>query len=139
MENHKDIPEEIYGKWWKVVNEHFGEIIAEETEEETANKQDDSNSTAHNQQTSNKQQRSEAPTPQQPNQERLSREEGENLTDYLKLGMSIRKQETTLKKNMKWQKSSRESRKTTEPSTEEQLAEQLLAQQQAQQELAEGA
>ena len=27
MEAHREIPPEYYGRWWKVVNEEFGEII----------------------------------------------------------------------------------------------------------------
>ena len=30
MENHRDIPPEYYGRWWKVVNDEFGEIVNDE-------------------------------------------------------------------------------------------------------------
>ena len=30
MENHPEIPAELYGKWWKIVNEEYGEIVPDE-------------------------------------------------------------------------------------------------------------
>ena len=37
MEAHRDIPPEYYGRWWKVVNDEFGEIINEDETPETEN------------------------------------------------------------------------------------------------------
>ena len=88
MESQKDIPEELYGKWWKVVNEHYGEVIVEENEDETSEEVMESDQTQR-EQPQNLQQRQEAPRTTQREHQSLSRVEEENLSDYLKLGMSI--------------------------------------------------
>ena len=104
MENHKDIPQEMYGKWWKVVNEHFGQIIEEGNENEMAEEETESNQAQQNQppnqnQSSNQDlRRHEASGPNPKRPERLSREDEENLSDYLKLGMSITEAKEFLRK-----------------------------------------
>ena len=30
MEKNPEIPSELYGRWWKVINDEFGEIITDE-------------------------------------------------------------------------------------------------------------
>ena len=34
MENNPEVPPEFYGKWWKIINEEFGEIVQEKENEE---------------------------------------------------------------------------------------------------------
>ena len=84
MESNPEIPAKLYGKWWKIVNDEFGEIIQEdgpratETEPEvTPTNYQNSSKSANN-----------APQNNVP-RERLSREETDNLSDYLRIGMSI--------------------------------------------------
>ena len=90
MEKNPEIPPELYGRWWKVVNDEFGEIV-EENEQEI---QQDSQAEPQNQ-TQGQSWPSE-PTHNQAskiaNQRKpvLSRTEEENLSDYLQLGMSIK-------------------------------------------------
>ena len=36
MENHSEIPSDLYIRWWKVINEEFGWIIEDKQEEEAA-------------------------------------------------------------------------------------------------------
>ena len=97
MENHKDIPEELYGKWWKVVNEHFGEIIVEENEDEMSQEVAESHQAQQNR-SQDQQQQPEATSSNQRGKERLSRVEEENISDYLKLGMSITEAREFLRK-----------------------------------------
>ena len=85
MESHPEIPAKLYGKWWKIVNDEFGEIIPEDgprvTETETEATPTNHQNAAES-----------ANDPPQVNvpRERLSREETDNLADYLRIGMSIK-------------------------------------------------
>ena len=107
MENHKEISQELYGKWWKVVNDHYGEIIEEGNEEELADQPELSNPEPSNQRAPTIHQRSEAATRHNETAtrhnegaEKLTKEEEENLSDYLTLGMSIEEARDYLKKEI---------------------------------------
>ena len=84
MESNPEIPAKLYGKWWKIVNDEFGEIIQEdgpqatETEPEVTPTNNQNASESAN----------DAPQNNVP-RERLSRQETDNLSDYLRIGMSI--------------------------------------------------
>jgi predicted metal-dependent hydrolase len=98
MENNPDIPPEFYGKWWKIVNEEFGEII-QESEEETPGQTD--NQDEENQHSSND------PTPNSSSNQtknstepRITRDESENLADYLRIGMSIEEARNAFQKEI---------------------------------------
>ena len=112
MEKYPDIPPELYGRWWKAVNDEYGEIVndtAEETATET-NQNGDNTLFASNVAT----QQSSQPLQQEivektgtrerpssslyptnslrnhePQQKTLSQREEENLSDYLDLGLTI--------------------------------------------------
>ena len=100
MENHKEISQELYGKWWKVVNDHSGEIIDEENEEEPASQPEPSNRQQADQQATTIQQRSDRATQQSKGGETLTKDEEDNLSDYLKLGMSIEEARSYFKKEI---------------------------------------
>ena len=100
MENHKEISQELYGKWWKVVNDHYGEIIEEENDEDLADQPKQSNDHPATQQAPTIQQGSETTTRQSERGEVLTKEEEDNLSDYLKLGMSIEEARDYLKKEI---------------------------------------
>ena len=100
MENHKEIPQEIYGKWWKVVNDHYGEIIEEGNEEEQTDQPELLNPQPSNQQAPTIRQSSESTTKHNEGAEKLTKEEEENLSDYLTLGMSIEEARDYLKKEI---------------------------------------
>ena len=100
MENHKEISQELYGKWWKVVNDHYGEIIEEENDEDLADQPHQSNDHPATQQAPTIQQGSETTTRQSERGEVLTKEEEDNLSDYLKLGMSIEEARDYLKKEI---------------------------------------
>ena len=100
METHKEISQELYGKWWKVVNDHYGEIIEEGNEEELADQPELINSEPSNKQAPTTHQRSDTTSRQSEGREKLTREEEDNLSDYLKLGMSIQEARDYLKKEI---------------------------------------
>ena len=100
MENNPDIPPDFYGKWWKIVNEKFGEIVPDNSDQlrdqedhEVANTDNQDATGVH----STSVHRTESnPTPtsdtrhhDQSTREQLSKEESDNLCDYLSIGMSI--------------------------------------------------
>jgi hypothetical protein len=131
MEYYQDIPDELYGKWLKVVNEEFGEII--NVDSETHIDASSANASSEERINANRDDQQTGPITQPPNvaqlqpkpiqrkpafvskarpshtinnpQERinntqsqnttgardhgLTRQEEENLADYLNLGMSI--------------------------------------------------
>jgi hypothetical protein len=96
MENHPQIPAEHYGKWWKIVNEEFGEIVENvegvNEEEQTHSEQVERGltSSAQTQSKSNPTHNTAPrPTNDQDPKENLTREEADNLADYLSIGMSI--------------------------------------------------
>ena len=93
MEKHPEIPSEMYGRWWKVINDEFGTIIEEdENEVSVAQGPDAPQRNAENIQTSRPSNTQERPQPKQTElivKTRLTREEENNLADYLSLGMSI--------------------------------------------------
>ena len=98
MERNPDIPSELYGRWWKVINDEFGEIItgddqitqgAENTNPRpvSAMESEPAETQINQQQTTTH--RNTTRTDQHRKNPRLTREEEENLADYLNLGMSI--------------------------------------------------
>ena len=112
MEKYPDIPPELYGRWWKAVNDEYGEIVkdtAEETSSETNQNEDNTRFTSNiaTQQSRQFQQQEileergtrERPSSSfyptnslrnhEPQQKTLSQREEENLSDYLDLGLSI--------------------------------------------------
>ena len=104
MEKYPDIPEELYGRWWKIVNEEYGEIVRGEdsnpgmdqdnvssnnTNIEETRKEKETRETGTREKTAaGRVQSSEWPTTN-PRVSTLTREEEENLADYLDLGLSI--------------------------------------------------
>jgi hypothetical protein len=99
MENNPDIPPDFYGKWWKIVNEEFGEIVPDNSDQlrdqedhEQANTDNlevaDARPTAHRAE-SNPAPTSDNRRQNQSTREQLSKEESDNLCDYLSIGMSI--------------------------------------------------
>ena len=130
MEHYQDIPNEIYGRWFKVINDEFGEVIAEQTQntaenaaESTSNPQDTSSNSRMPTQIQRKeafvskrtqpiQRENERTYPANPQastnrgnrdprvKNRLNREEEENLSDYLALGMSITEARETFRKEI---------------------------------------
>ena len=94
MENNPEIPQEMYGKRWKIVNEEFGEIIpgaeneaqgTDGRENETSEEQEVVQTTYKVQANQSRKENSSLTT----HRERLSREEHDNLTDYLRIGMLV--------------------------------------------------
>ena len=100
MEKNPEIPPKLYGRWWKVINDEFGEIV-EENEQEI---QQDSHAESLYQ--TQRQSRPSEPSNNQatniPNQTKsgLSRTEEENLSDYLQLGMSIKDARAAFQKEL---------------------------------------
>ena len=99
MEKNPDLPKEIYGRWWKVVNDKFGEINAntDSSEQDNLNEVLESyvnqNSEASNIGQTPTIQESD-PTTQIPTKNRqkkaaMTAREEEELADYLDMGMSI--------------------------------------------------
>jgi hypothetical protein len=98
MERNPEIPEEIYGKWWKIVGQEFGEIIPDDNEErqepraapresdpfEAATRDYASTVAQETSDTGQEKNKSSAKTTSS-----LSREEEDRLSEYLSLGMSI--------------------------------------------------
>ena len=129
MEHHSQIPEELYGRWYDLVNQEYGEIIQdkesnvqdnpeqlstqEETREETQTEQSQDSGQSQNQssqsrpiqlkpafisrprtnQTKSQYSNQSGSHQTRPNHQRdrmrLSKEDEENLSEYLGLGMSI--------------------------------------------------
>ena len=44
METHPEVPKEFYGRWWKIINEEYGEIVNESDETEVTQVQQESSS-----------------------------------------------------------------------------------------------
>jgi hypothetical protein len=94
MEKHPEIPSELYGRWWKVINDEFGAIIEEEESDLQAN---ENSAAPPSSETRNEPERS-ANNEHQPKtsrvinsqNQRLSKEEEEQLAEYLHLGMTIK-------------------------------------------------
>ena len=91
MEKYPEIPSELYGRWWKVINDEFGEIVEEGIE------QSEENQSVQNPPTEVPERSETNINPhshKQPNygqsRERLTKDDENNLADYLNLGMSIR-------------------------------------------------
>ena len=38
MKKYPEIPSKLYGRWWKFINDEFGEIIEDDEHEEQGNK-----------------------------------------------------------------------------------------------------
>ena len=111
MEKYPDIPKELYGRWWKVINDEYGEIVCDQPEltpVQNTNMEQSSNtynelSQPHSEpdprntreQTGTRSTptvgfaQSNTSTASVPTQGTLSRLEEENLSDYLDLGLSI--------------------------------------------------
>ena len=89
MEKNRDIPSDLYGRWWDVINKEFGEIIEEEQEsnapEGTVSESRPERETTERNDHERERERHQ-PERHPP---RLSRQEEENLSDYLSLGMTI--------------------------------------------------
>ena len=111
MENNPEIPPEFYGKWWKIVNEEFGEIIQdnesrpqEEEEEQTLRVEEETegriqpNQNQTQTRTNQRQPRSDGGT--RDSEDRLSKQETDNLADYLRIGMSITEAREAFKKEV---------------------------------------
>ena len=111
MEKYPDIPKELYGRWWKVVNDEYGEIVSEDPSPALELNTDMELDNIENNEYSNSEREIEPLTTQVqtgmrskttgnlalprvstssgPNRGTLSRLEEENLSDYLDLGLSI--------------------------------------------------
>ena len=84
MEKYPEIPSEMYGRWWKVINDEFGEILKEGIE------QPEENQSVQNPPTEVPERTETNINPhshKQPNygqsRERLTKDEENNLADYL--------------------------------------------------------
>ena len=110
MESNPEVPPEFYGKWWKIVNEEFGEIIPDEVNQIPIEETPQNDSVAEAQRAPDASvplpnQRPQLPTnagsnSTQTSTERLSRIESENLADYLRIGMSIKEAREAFKKEL---------------------------------------
>jgi hypothetical protein len=89
MEKNPEIPPELYGRWWKVINDEFGEIVEESGNDERETVQ------TENQETNPRKDRHQESSnygearAQKESRMSLTRREEENLSDYLNLGMTI--------------------------------------------------
>ena len=94
MEKHPDIPSEHYGRWWKVINDEFGEIIPEGGNIEQTNEVPSTLEppSANSESTSTHVDQSRTARKQniRSTEARPTREEENNLSEYLSLGMSIK-------------------------------------------------
>ena len=117
MDQNPDIPAEMYGRWWQIVNEEFGEITTganasnetnsheegdEVNNEMEVNAQED---VVHVRTSSNKAGpkntgQNATNSTDRSNQQRLTREEADNLADYLDLGLSITDAREAFKKEI---------------------------------------
>lgn len=108
MEKHPQIPKEMYGRWWKVINDEFGEIIEDDTETADSNgtmNMDEQHKTADSSQPSNKVQEMLKHQKTKPNgdgdkQPRMTREEEEDLAVYLDLSMLLKEAREQHKKEL---------------------------------------
>ena len=90
MEKHPEIPPELYGRWWKVINDEFGEIIEENgNEERETMPQTDHNIRESSANTATGSNQEPSQQHREKNNQRLTRVEESNLADYLSIGMSI--------------------------------------------------
>ena len=81
MERHREIPSDLYGRWWKVINDEFGPIIEDDEENEV---QEQPPAQQHTRTFT------ETTRPKVNNPERtLSNQEEENLSEYLSINMTI--------------------------------------------------
>jgi hypothetical protein len=94
MEKHPEIPSELYGRWWKVINDEYGAIIEED---ESDPQIIESSIAPPSSETRNVPERSTRndyqPTTTRDNNcqnEGLSKDEEEQLADYLHLGMTLK-------------------------------------------------
>ena len=112
MEKYPDIPPDLYGRWWKAVNDEYGEIVNDMAEEPTTERNQNVDNTRFTSNIATQQSRQpqqqeivektvtrERPSSSlhptnsmrnhEPQQKTLSQREEENLSDYLDLGLSI--------------------------------------------------
>ena len=93
MEKHPEIPSEMYGRWWKVINDEYGAIIEEENEDSQAKESSSAQLPPETRYTAEKHASNESQnaTTQDKNRQKqsLSRDEEEKLSDYLHLGMTL--------------------------------------------------
>jgi hypothetical protein len=110
MEKNPEIPQDYYGKWWKIVNQEFGEIIPEQGENNVDQQEQDSSeqpsaqsakeltTTSTSEGSSHPNIQARIPTSRKPTN--LSREEENNLSEYIALGMSITEARESYQKEM---------------------------------------
>jgi hypothetical protein len=112
MEKHPEIPSDLYGRWWKVINDEYGEIVQTNEEPIAANndqysyldRQDDCSGGCQTELTKTNQNESQPTT--KPQTEvgqklyQLSTEEENNLSVYLELGMSLNEAREQYKKEI---------------------------------------
>ena len=86
MERCPEIPPELYGRWWKIINDEYGEII----EETNQDRQESENVTTESQPKEIQSQGNQTSSGTQISKDStMTREEESNLSDYLNLGMSL--------------------------------------------------
>ena len=90
MEKNPEIPPELYGRWWKVVNDEFGEIVEENEQEIQQDSQAEPQNQTQGQSWPSEPTNNQASKTANQRKSDLSRTEEENLSDYLQLGMSIK-------------------------------------------------
>ena len=104
MENHPEVPPEFYGKWWKIINEEFGEIVQEKenenSETQNAEEERENRSAGNSAPIMTNSDNSTSQTARQDGRERLSREENDNLADYLRIGMSLKEAREAFEKEI---------------------------------------
>ena len=116
MEKNPKIPSELYGRWWKVINDEFGEIVGEENGPENTNEDRFSflDQLEENQNQNDKaaetvtgiQRQHELQTRSGPSKEiaqklyKLTTEEEKTLSNYLELGMTLNEARDAHKKEL---------------------------------------
>ena len=104
MENHPEVPKEMYGRWWKIINDEYGEIVEDSnipgpvapTNKERSHISEPVNQplTSHNRGHQETQPQNDHQTSSDKNEVgqklyQLTPEEENNLSAYLGLGMSL--------------------------------------------------
>ena len=110
MEKHPEIPSDLYGRWWKVINDEFGEIVPENDEAETEQMESEPSCNYIEHNMNPPQAVSASAIVQQVPKEKqsevgqklykLTPEEEENLSAYLGLGLTLNEAREQFKKEI---------------------------------------
>ena len=107
MEENPDIPEKLYGRWWQAVTEEFGQMVSENDDQEGGQTEERTGSNLERQverrsheaeadqqrssqlENSMRSQQQRQHQHKEPERERLSKQEEDDLSDYLEIGLSV--------------------------------------------------